>query len=68
LCVYMIFLIYYFLHLTCDSGVLFVLYASVILYNYINESASTNSLDMRAIHLSCQAIGTSPLKNVKKLK
>jgi hypothetical protein len=30
LCVYIIFLIYYFLYLTCDSGVLFVRYASVM--------------------------------------
>jgi hypothetical protein len=39
-----------------------------ILYNYINESASINSFDMRAIHLSCPIITTSPLKNAKKLK
>jgi hypothetical protein len=36
-----------------------------ILYNYINESASTNSLDMWAIHLSYPVIITSLLKNVK---
>jgi hypothetical protein len=39
-----------------------------ILCNYINESASTNSLNIRAIHLSCPVIATSPLKNAKFLK
>jgi hypothetical protein len=33
-----------------------------IIYNYINELAPTNSLNMRAIHLSCPLIVTSPLK------
>jgi hypothetical protein len=41
---------------------------TIIYNNYINESASTNFLNMRAIHLSCPIIATSPLKNAKKLK
>jgi hypothetical protein len=40
----------------------------VILYNYINELASLNSLNMRAIHISYPVIATSPLKNAKKTK
>jgi hypothetical protein len=39
----------------------------LILYNYINKSVSTNSLDVRAIHLSCPIIATLPLRN-KKIK
>jgi hypothetical protein len=39
-----------------------------LLYNYINESASTNSLNMWAIYLSCPVITTSSLDNAKKIK
>jgi inorganic pyrophosphatase/exopolyphosphatase len=42
-----------------------VVYCSHIFYNYINESTSTNSFDIRAIHLSWLIITTSPLKNIK---
>jgi hypothetical protein len=36
----------------------------LILYNYIKESVSINSLNMLAIQLSYPVITTSPLKNV----
>jgi hypothetical protein len=45
-----------------------LLFDDGIMYNYINESALTNSLIMRAIHLVCSIIATSPLYNAKKLK